>query len=102
MVLRTTRGQCSQHSDRPRLAHFAWVVVPVIRLRNAFNIYGIVLLYVNSQSCSATSQLATTSSLSIFGQFADITLSDMILYGAWQTGWTVRLFGSHDSYQEIE
>ncbi|RMY61895.1 hypothetical protein D0865_00745 [Hortaea werneckii] len=83
-----------QSRDRPHLARFATVLVPLIWLRNIFIIYDIVLIFVNTSGWSTNSVLATLFLLIIFGQFANLTILGMILYGAWQTGKTVNIFSS--------
>lgn len=69
------------------------MVVPLIWLRDAFIIYDIVLIFVDSSSWSQTSRLASLFLLTIFGQFANVTILGMILYGAWTSGYTVDIFG---------
>lgn len=81
-----------QSPERANLARFAFVVVPLIWIRNAFIIYDIVLLYVNTAPWSTTSVLATEFLLIIFGQITNVTLLGMILWGAWRTGRTVPVF----------
>ncbi|KAK5163352.1 uncharacterized protein LTR77_010725 [Saxophila tyrrhenica] len=79
-------------SERPHLARFTFVVVPMIWLRNAFIIYDIVLIYLDSAGWSTTTKLASRFLLIIFGQFVNLTILGMILWGAWKTGRTVRIF----------
>ncbi|RMY16774.1 hypothetical protein D0868_00125 [Hortaea werneckii] len=83
-----------QSRDRPHLARFATIVVPLIWLRNIFIIYDIVLIFVDMSGWSTNSILATLFLLIIFGQFANLTILGMTLYGAWQTGKTVNIFSS--------
>ncbi|EAT85878.2 hypothetical protein SNOG_07227 [Parastagonospora nodorum SN15] len=79
------------------LARFAFVVVPLIWLRDIFIIYDIILLYVDTSGWSDNASLATTFLLIIFGQFANLTILAMILWGAWRMGRTVKLFDSNSS-----
>lgn len=74
------------------MARFAMVVVPLIWSRNAFIVYDIVLIFLNTTVWSTKSRLASLFLLIVFGQFANITILGMILYGAWQTGRTVNIF----------
>jgi len=69
------------------------VVVPLIWLRNAFIVYDIVLLYLNSSGWSTPATLASQFLLIVFGQLANVTILGMVLWGAWRTGRTVPIFG---------
>ena len=82
-----------QIRERPYLARFAIVVIPLIWLRNAFIVYDIVLIFCNSASWSETSRLASLFLLTVFGQIADVAILGMVLYGAWTSGKTVDIFG---------
>lgn len=65
------------------------VVVPLIWVRNAFTIYDILLLYVNTAAWNRASTLASEFLLIVFSQFANLTIAGMVLLGAWRTGKTV-------------
>jgi hypothetical protein len=86
-----------ESSESQHLARFAFVVVPLIWLRDIFIIYDIILLYVDTSGWSDNASLATTFLLIIFGQFANLTILAMILWGAWRMGRTVTLFDSNSS-----
>jgi hypothetical protein len=86
-----------QTSERSDLARFAFVVVPLIWLRDAFIIYDIILIYIDTSGWSNTATLATTFLLIIFGQFANLTILATILWGAWRMGKSVTLFDSGSS-----
>ena len=87
------RADEKQTQERPHLARFATVVVPLLWIRNAFIVYDIVLLYTTSQGWAEDTKLASTFLLIIFGQMTNLTILGMILWGAWKTGRTVALFG---------
>ncbi|KAH7414114.1 hypothetical protein DE146DRAFT_600754 [Phaeosphaeria sp. MPI-PUGE-AT-0046c] len=76
------------------LARFAFVVVPLIWLRDIFIIYDIVLLYIDTSEWSRSARLATTFLLIIFRQFANLAILGMVLWGAWRMGRSVNVFGS--------
>jgi hypothetical protein len=86
-----------QSPERKNLARFAFVVVPLIWLRDIFIIYDIVLLYVDTAKWSRPASLATTFLLMIFGQFANFTILATVLWGAWRMGKSVRVLGSSSS-----
>jgi hypothetical protein len=71
-----------QSSERNHLARFAFVVVPLIWLRDAFIIYDNVLLYIGTVHWSRSASLATTFLLMIFRQFANLAILVTILWGA--------------------
>lgn len=91
-ALTSSQANTFQSPERPNLARFALVVVPLIWIRNAFIIYDIVLLYVDSAAWSDATVLASQFLLIIFGQITNLTILGMILWGAWRTGRTVPLF----------
>ncbi|KAH5703130.1 hypothetical protein HBI81_046200 [Parastagonospora nodorum] len=93
----TTNKNAHGSSESQHLARFAFVVVPLIWLRDIFIIYDIILLYVDTSGWSDNASLATTFILIIFGQFANLTILAMILWGAWRMGRTVKLFDSNSS-----
>lgn len=69
------------------------MVVPLIWIRNAFIVYDIVLIFVNSSAWSQSATLASVFLLIVFGQFANLTILGMVLYGARQSGRTIQLAG---------
>ena len=82
--------------DRPHMTRFTLIAIPLLWVRNAFIIYNAVLVYYadETSSWSQGSRLATLFLITIFTQMANVVLLGMILYGAWQLGRTVPLFGS--------
>ncbi|CAJ2511057.1 Uu.00g066820.m01.CDS01 [Anthostomella pinea] len=90
-------GRAMKISERPQLARFALIVVPLLWLRNFFMIYDIVLLYVDTTGWSTASRLATVFLLIVFGQITNLTILGMVLWGAWRIGRTVPLFGGSES-----
>jgi hypothetical protein len=81
-----------QSPERKHLARFAFVVVPLIWLRDIFIVYDIVLIYVDTAKWSRPASLATTFLLIIFGQFANLAIFATILWGAWRMGRSVPVF----------
>ena len=79
----------SQCIERPILTRFTYIVVPVVWLRNAFTIFDIVLLYVDTRGWSDTTDTAVAFLLIVFGQIANLAILGMILYGAWSNGISV-------------
>lgn len=66
--------------------------MPLFWIRNAFIIYDIVILYVNSANWSTDTVLASQFLLVVFGQIVNVTILGMVLWGAWRTGRTVPVF----------
>ena len=87
--------------ERMNLARFALVVVPLIWIRNAFIIFDVVLLYVNSAGWPNEAVLASRFLLIVFGQIANLALLGMILWGAWKTGRTVPLVDRPDKESRV-
>ncbi|KAI7596791.1 hypothetical protein KC346_g14989 [Hortaea werneckii] len=81
--------------DRPHMRRFTIIVIPLLWVRNVFIIYNAVLVYYAAETSewSESSRLATLFLITIFTQIANVVLLGMILYGAWQLGRTVPLFG---------
>lgn len=75
-----------QNSERPLLARFAFVVVPIIWLRNIFIIVNIVIIYYSVSNWSSSTNQALTFLFIIFGQLANLTILFMVLWGAWSMG----------------
>ena len=75
--------------ERPILTRFTYIVVPIVWLRNAFTIFDIVLLYVDTSGWSNTTDTAVAFLLIVFGQIANLAILGMILYGAWRNGISV-------------
>lgn len=88
-----TSANILQSPERHDLARFAFVVVPLIWLRDIFIIYDIILLYVDTSGWSNNAVLATTFLLVICRQFANLAILGMVLWGAWRMGRSVSLFG---------
>ncbi|KAK5077569.1 hypothetical protein LTR70_009679 [Exophiala xenobiotica] len=82
-----------QNSERPLLARFSFVVVPLIWLRNIFIIVNIVMIYENVSNWSSTTNQALTFLFIIFGQFTNLTILFMVLWGAWSMGRSAGLSG---------
>lgn len=89
----TTNKNAHGSPERHDLARFAFVVVPLIWLRDIFIIYDIILLYVDTSGWSNNAALATTFLLVICRQFANLAILGMVLWGAWRMGRSVSLFG---------
>ncbi|RYN32453.1 hypothetical protein AA0119_g3004 [Alternaria tenuissima] len=89
----TTNKNAHGSPERHDLARFAFVVVPLIWLRDIFIIYDIILLYVDTSGWSNNAVLATTFLLVICRQFATLAILGMVLWGAWRMGRSVSLFG---------
>lgn len=83
----------TQSPERNDLARFAFIVVPLIWLRDIFIVYDIILLYVSTAGWSDAAVMATTFLLVIFRQFANLSILGMVLWGAWRMGRSVSLFG---------
>jgi len=83
-----------QSPERNHLARFAFVVCPLIWLRDIFIIYDIVLLYEDTSAWSNPASIASTMLLIIGRQFANLSIFGMILWGAWRMGRTVNVFGA--------
>jgi hypothetical protein len=82
----------NQSPERKHLARFAFVVVPLIWLRDIFIIYDIVLIYIDTSEWSRSASLATSFLLMIFGQFANLAILATILWGAWRMGRSLPVF----------
>ncbi|KAL1801155.1 hypothetical protein ACET3X_001497 [Alternaria dauci] len=89
----TTSKNAHGSPERNDLARFAFVIVPLIWLRDIFIIYDIILLYVDTAGWSNNAVLATTFLLVICRQFANLAILGMVLWGAWRMGRSVSLFG---------
>lgn len=81
-----------QSNERKDLARFAFVVVPLIWLRDIIIIFDIILLYVNTVDWSNSAKLASTFLLVLCRQFANLFILAMVLWGAWRMGKSVSLF----------
>lgn len=77
------------------MARFAFLVVPLIWLRDLFIIYDVVLLYVDTTDWSDAATLATTFLILVFRQFANLGILALILWGAWRMGRSVKIFGGY-------
>ncbi|KAL9000223.1 MAG: hypothetical protein Q9169_001125 [Polycauliona sp. 2 TL-2023] len=71
------------NTERPLLARFTFVVVPIIFIRNVFIIVNIVMIY---ESVSSRANEALAFLFIIFGQFANLIILFMVLWGAWSMG----------------
>jgi hypothetical protein len=80
--------------ERNHLACFAFVVCPLIWLRDIFIIYDIILLYVDTSGWSTSAAGASTMLLIICRQLANLSILGMVLWGAWRMGRSVNLFGA--------
>ncbi|KAJ4986449.1 hypothetical protein SVAN01_08011 [Stagonosporopsis vannaccii] len=89
----TTNKNAHRSPERKDLARFAFVVVPLIWLRDIFIVYDLILLYVSTAGWSRAAVLVTTFLLVIFRQLANLSILGMVLWGAWRMGWSVDLFG---------
>lgn len=87
----------NQSPERKHLARFAFVVVPLIWLRDIFIVYDIVLIYIDTAEWSRSASLATTFLLIIFGQFANLAILAAILWGAGRMGRSVPVFNRSSS-----
>lgn len=92
---------CLKMPERTNLARFALVVVPLIWIRNAFIIFDVVLLYINSAGWPSGALLASQFLLIVFGQIANLVLLGMVLWGAWKTGRTVPLLAGTDKESRV-
>jgi hypothetical protein len=91
----TNNHPTTQSPERKDLARFAFLVVPLIWLRDLFIIYDIILLYISTANWSDTAVMATTFLLVLCRQFANLTILAMVLWGAWRMGRSVKLFGGN-------
>ncbi|KAF2844774.1 hypothetical protein T440DRAFT_512019 [Plenodomus tracheiphilus IPT5] len=89
----STNRTAHQSNERNHLARFAFVVVPLIALRNIFIILDIILLYLDTSNWPTSASLAVTFLLLIFRQFANLAIVAIILWGAWRMGRTIKMFG---------
>ncbi|TIA11585.1 hypothetical protein D6C80_07394 [Aureobasidium pullulans] len=72
--------------ERPVLQRFTFVVVPLIWLRDVFIIMSIVMVFVSADSWTETSREALAFLLIIFGQYANLIIVFMVLWGSWSMG----------------
>jgi hypothetical protein len=73
-------------TNRPILARFAFVVVPLIWLRNIFIIVDVVMLYQSMARWSDSTNQALAFMFIVFGQFANLGILFMVVWGAWSIG----------------
>ncbi|KAF7565824.1 hypothetical protein A1F97_10081 [Pyrenophora tritici-repentis] len=76
-------------TERNDLLRFTFFVVPLIWIRDAFIIYDIVLLHVNTAAWSRTAMEATNFLLLLGRQYANLGILSMVLWGAWRMGRSV-------------
>ncbi|CAD0026106.1 unnamed protein product [Aureobasidium pullulans] len=72
--------------ERPVLQRFTYVVVPLIWLRDVFIIMSIVMIFVSTDSWTETSREALAFLLITFGQYANLIVVFMVLWGSWSMG----------------
>ncbi|THV65158.1 hypothetical protein D6D29_10605 [Aureobasidium pullulans] len=72
--------------ERPVLQRFTYVVVPLIWLRDVFIIMSIVMIFVSTDSWTKTSREALAFLLITFGQYANLIIVFMVLWGSWSMG----------------
>ena len=77
---------CIQNPERPVLQRFTYVVVPLIWLRDVFIIMSIVMIFVSTDSWTETSREALAFLLITFGQYANLIIVFMVLWGSWSMG----------------
>jgi hypothetical protein len=75
-----------QNPERPVLQRFTYVVVPLIWLRDVFIIMSIVMIFVSTDSWTETSREALAFLLITFGQYANLIIVFMVLWGSWSMG----------------
>ncbi|KAF2260334.1 hypothetical protein CC78DRAFT_584894 [Lojkania enalia] len=80
------RNGISGNTERPILARFAFVVVPLIWLRNCFIVADIVMIYEDYRTWSRTTNQAIAFLFIIFGQLANLAILYMVLWGAYSMG----------------
>ncbi|KAL7775719.1 hypothetical protein CFE70_009563 [Pyrenophora teres f. teres 0-1] len=78
--LSTNRGG-RDSTERNDLLRFTFIVVPLIWIRDAFIIYDVVLLYVNTAGWSRTAMEATSFLLLLGRQYANLGILAMVLWG---------------------
>lgn len=61
---------------------FAFTVLPIVWLRNAFKIVQIVMLYYNVNNWSRTTNQALAFLFIIFGELSDLAILGLVLLGA--------------------
>ena len=85
-----------QNPERPILQRFTYIVVPLVVARDVFIIVDIVMIYVSYASWSTASQQALAFLLIVFGQYANLGILAMVVWGAWSMGKQAGRKGSVD------
>ncbi|KAL8865808.1 MAG: hypothetical protein Q9174_006681, partial [Haloplaca sp. 1 TL-2023] len=86
------------NSERPLLARFTFVVCPIIWLRNIFII--LALVYISSWALSIASNPALSFLFTVFGQFVNLVILFMVLWGAWSMGRTAGKKSAGQNYAD--
>lgn len=84
--LNLNKNGAAGNIERPLLARFTFVVVPLIWMRNLFIIVNIVMIYENVSNWSSSANQALAFLFIIFGQLTNLTILFMVLWGAWSMG----------------